>query len=289
MLGGDGADTKTLADFWYFSVASQEWVLAPTAKSKPGKRKHAGLSCGTGECIVANGSNGISLIKDTWVYTERPGSWSQINCRKSVCPSARMMVAMAYDPGRFYHLLFGGLGAQGSLDDTYSFAGGVWEREAMPDADENAERPEARRSAAMAYASSPVNRIVMHGGQKENVGALCDLWTWNGDMWQPVTASGAAAPCLHSHNIAWDGARLMVTGGYVDVSDTSNNSIWFFEFEDATSGNWVIGLDPTSCYSSVKPGARMAHDNATGSNVFFGGSENGPNGVIIYGETTICD
>jgi hypothetical protein len=277
---------KTLADFWYFSVASQEWVLAPTGRTKPGKRKHAGLSCGAGECITANGSNGVSLIKDTWIYAERPGTWSQINCRKNLCPSARMMMAMAYDPNRFYHLLFGGLGEQGNLDDTYSFAGGIWVREATP---YQVESPAARRSAAMAYASSPVNRIVMHGGQKENVSTLCDLWTWNGDNWELVTVSGTPAPCLHSHNIAWDGARLMVTGGYVDVSDTSNNSIWYFEFEGADSGNWSIGLDPASCYSSAKPGARMARDNATGSNVFFGGSENGPNGLIIYGETAVCD
>ena len=178
MLGGDGADAKTLADFWYYTVESEEWVLAPTGKSKPGKRKHAGLSCGAGECVTANGSNGISLIEETWIYAEVPGTWSKINCRKELCPSARMMVTMAYDPGRFYHLLFGGLGRQGNLDDTYSFAGGAWMRE------EPADQPAARRSAAMAYVSSPVNGIVLHGGQEENVSTLCDIWTWNGDNWQ---------------------------------------------------------------------------------------------------------
>jgi hypothetical protein len=282
MLGGDGADAKTLADFWYYTAESEEWVLAPTGKSKPGKRKHAGLSCGAGECVTANG-NTASLIEETWVYAEVPGTWSKINCRKELCPSARTMVTMAYDPGRFYHLLFGGLGGQGNLDDTYSFAGGAWMRE------EPADQPAARRSAAMAYVSSPVNGIVLHGGQEQNVSTLCDIWTWNGDNWQLVTASGTPAPCLHSHNMAWDGTRLMVTGGYVDVSDTPNNKVWYFTFDDDTSsGNWSYGPDPTGCYAAVKPGARMAHDHARELNVFFGGTENGPNGTIAYDETITC-
>jgi hypothetical protein len=289
MFGGDGADTESLADFWYFSVASQQWVLAPTGKSKPGKRKHAVLSCGDGECIAATGASGRTLLRDTWIYAEQQGSWSQVNCRRSPCPPARMMAAMAYDPGRLYHVLFGGFGTLGNLDDTWSFAGGAWVREATPGPVDPAEKPAARRSAAMTYVSSPVNRIVLHGGQTPGAGTLCDLWSWDGDNWLPVTASGPVSPCLHSHNIAWDGAQLMVTGGYVDTSDTANSLTWYFKFDDAGSGTWSIGSDPTSCYSSVKPDARMAHDKATGSNVFFGGSDNGPNGVIVYGDTTICD
>ena len=289
LIGGSGderADYETFADFWYYATDSRQWVLAPTGRSKPSGRNHAGLSCGAGECVTSNGVR-VGLLKETWVYSERSGSWSQINCRKQLCPSARKNVAMAYDPDRFYHLLFGGEGgANGreSLGDTWSFAGGAWTRE-QPDSS-----PPARWWAATAYAGPPVGGIVLFGGLQGYVDLFDDMWVWDGIDWQPVIITGGLSPpSLFGHSIAWDGDRLLVTGGYMDLHDTPNKTAWSFTFDGARSGRWSKEPDTSGCYASVKPGAMMAYDRSQKLKVFFGGAENGPDGVIAYGESVICE
>ena len=284
MLGGDGTDYQTLADFWYYAVASRQWVLAPTGRSKPGKRNHAGLSCGAGECVTSNGSSGASNLKETWVYAEIPGIWSKINCRKQLCPSARKMVPMAYDPDRFYHLLFGGVNGSAGLDDTWTFAGGAWTRE------QPVSSPPARWSAAMTYVGPPVNGIVLFGGLEGYVHMFDDMWVWDGIDWQPVIASGGLSPpYLFGHSIAWDVDRLLVTGGYADINETPNKTVWSFHFDGARSGRWSQEPDTYGCYASVKPGAMMSYDRSQKLKVFFGGIENGPDGIIAYDETVICE
>ena len=286
LLGGDGDDSvdyETFADFWYYAVDSRQWVLAPTGTTKPGGRAHAGLSCGAGECVTSNGRR-IGLLKETWVYRERSGSWSQINCRRQLCPSARMSVAMAYDPDRFYHLLFGGLDGNDSLGDTWSFAGGNWTRE------QPVSSPPARWWAAMTYVGSPVNGISLFGGLEGSVGLLDDMWVWDGNGWQPVVVSGGLSPpSLFGHSMDWDGDRLLVTGGYVDLNETPNNAAWSFTFDNARSGRWSRDPDRSGCYASVQPGAKMAYDRSQRLKVFFGGVENGPNGAIAYDDTVICE
>ena len=291
LIGGNGDDTadyEMYADFWYYAVDSHQWVLAPTGRSKPSGRNHAGLSCGAGECVTSNGVRG-SPLKEPWVYSERAGAWSQINCRKQLCPSARQNVAMAYDQDRFYHLLFGGEGGTNgreSLEDTWSFAGGTWTRE------QPVSSPPPRWWAAMTYVGPPVGGIVLFGGLQGYVDLLDDMWVWDGIDWQPVVFSGdLSPPSLYGHSVAWDGDRLLVTGGYVDPTncDTPNKTVWSFTFDGARSGKWSKEPDTTGCYASVKPGAVMAYDRSQKLKVFFGGGENGPNGVIVYDETVICE
>jgi len=285
LIGGSGddkADYETFMDFWYYAIDNRQWVLAPTGRSQPGGRNHAGLSCGAGECVTSNGVR-IGPLKETWVYSERSGSWSQINCRKQLCPSARQNVAMAYDQDRFYHLLFGGLTGYDSLDDTWSFAGGNWTRE-LP-----ASSPPARWWAAMTYVGPPVNGVVLFGGLEGHVHLYDDMWVWDGIDWVPVTDSGGLPPpSLFGHSMTWDVDRLLIAGGYMDINDTPNKTLWSFTFEGARSGRWSKEPDTYGCYASVKPGAVMAYDRAQKLKVFFGGGENGPNGVIAYDDTVAC-
>lgn len=286
LLGGNGdasTDYEIFADFWYYAVESRQWVLAPTGTSKPAGRAHAGLSCGAGECVTSNGRR-FGPLKETWVYQEISGSWSQVNCRRRLCPSARESVAIAYDPDRFYHVLFGGTDGYDSLGDTWSFAGGNWTREYPVSS------PPARWWAAMSYVGSPVNGIVLFGGLKGFASVFNDMWVWDGNDWQPVALSGGLSPpALFGHSMAWDGGRLLVTGGYVDLNDTPSQGVWTFTFDSARSGKWSKEPDASGCYASIRPGARMAYDRSQELKVFFGGLENGPNGVIAYDETVICN
>jgi len=291
LYGGGGSDGILLSDFWYFSVGDTQWTLAPTGRSSPGAHQHAGLSCGAGRCVLANGSNGGRSLEDTWVYTEDSATWSQLNCKRVLCTSARQMPTMAFDSARFHFVLFGGESNTGAtLGDTYTFSGttGRWTLQNPPTS------PSPRRSAATAFVAGPVNRVVLFGGQVHESEVLCDIWSWTGSTWEEVEQlNWTEGPCLHSHSMAWDGARLIVTGGYVDTSDAPNDAVWAFTFTpDGQAGNWTYYPDLYThfdCAGDIHPGARMAYDRPSGTMVFFGGEEtvNGL-GLVRYDDTAVC-
>jgi hypothetical protein len=226
-----------------------------------------------GQCVVANGSNGVGAVKETWTYTAATSTWSQVNCKRNLCPSARGMPAMAYDAARGYHLLFGGKYGNSSLDDTYTFAGGRWT------ARQAATRPASRDRAAAAFVPGPVSRVVLFGGQANSTDVFCDMHAWTGSDWREVAMSNDG-PCLHSHSMVWEGNRLVVTGGYVDTSDTPSEDVWYFTFSDADSGSWSQDNSAfAACAAGARRGARMAYDAPSGMNVFFGGHEADANGT----------
>lgn len=296
LFGGAGSDYQPLSDLWRYRVTDAQWTLAPVGRIKPGGRQHMGFSCGAGLCVAANGSNGVSVLKETWVFTEESDIWSQLNCKYYLCPSARQMLTMAYDSARNYHLLFGGVLNWTYLDDTYTFSNStqLWTRQNPRTS------PSARRSAAAAFVAGPLNRVVLLGGQN-NYGrdVLCDMWSWTGTTWEEVDQING--PCLHSHSMAWDGGRLVVTGGYVDTSDTANDSVWTFTFApDGKAGtwsyypHWSVYFNPCTGAPAIHPGAFMAYDRPSGKMVFFGGEENISGAgefpyVVRYGDTTVCD
>jgi hypothetical protein len=241
--------------------------------------------------VLATGSNGVGLVTDTWAYSEVTNAWTQVSCgRRVVCPSPRQMVSMAFDPVRGNHLLFGGRGATAGLNDTLTFDPATlkWTLRSP------AFKPSERNRAASLHV--PGVGIVMHGGQPASAqAALCDLYAWNGSDWARVTFDvNQPHPCLHSHDMAWDGKGLVLTGGYVDTSDTPSPTSWRFTFApDGRSGDWSqvsIGTcQPTDGTDGViHPGARMAYDDQAAKRVYFGGEMNGPNGVIRYGNTVEC-
>jgi len=293
MYGGAGSDWSVVPDyFWFYSTAARGWMLvAPSGTTRPGPLQWTGLSCGAGSCVLATGSNGVGLVADTWAYSEVTNAWTRVSCgRRVVCPSPRQMVTMAFDPVRGNHLLFGGRGAMSGLNDTLTFdpATLTWTVRSP------VFKPSERNRAATMHV--PSVGIVMHGGQPASAqAALCDMYAWNGSDWARVNFDvNQPHPCLHSHDMAWDGVGLVVTGGYVDTSDTPSRTNWRFTFApDRRSGAWSqasIGTcQPTDGTDGViHPGARMAYDEQAAKRVYFGGEMNSPNGVIRYGNTVEC-
>jgi hypothetical protein len=266
-----GADGAAVApDLWYYSDFEGGWQLAPnTGKSHPGPRFHVAWSCGAGECVAAHGVRG-SPLQETWVYSTPNERWTQVNCRRHFCPSARVMGTMAYDPERGYHVLFGGYNYSYSMGDTHTFAGGRWTSH-MP-----IQRPYRRDRAAAEFVTLPaVRAVVLHGGLQDASEILCDMFAWNGSAWVDIDAGPETSPCLHSHSMVWDESRerLVVTGGFTDLDDTANQAVWYFSFDTATTGNWTSDVESpfAQCVSAADLGARMAYDRATGEVVLFGG------------------
>jgi hypothetical protein len=297
VFGGNGGyqnEWQPISDHWYYSVADGTWTPAPTNSSAPDANQHSGFSCGGGRCVLAGGV--FWGGDDTWVYTESTGTWSQVNCKRYPCPSARMMPTMAYDRARGQHLLFGGYSdrTRANLGDTYTFSNAT-QRWTLH---KPSSSPLARKWAAAAFVAGPVNRVVLHGGLVENVEVLCDLWSWTGSNWEAIEQiNGHDGPCLRTHSMAWDGARLVVTGGDTGYNgDTPNEGVWTFEFTpDGRAGTWTYEGDWYSYFQCSGAGvsrslAIMAYDQPSGSFVFFGGGENLPvMGAVAYDDLSICN
>ncbi len=272
VFGGDGADQSPVAsDLWYYSTTADAWRVAATNRSRPDGRKHPGLSCGAGRCLLFGGVR-LGPLGDTWVYQEAQERWSKFSCKRRSCPSARWGTAIAYDPSRFYHVAFGGIDQQ-SLGDTFTFSSGRWTTWQPTTA------PSRRDRAAAEYAEGAVKAVVIHGGQADNSEVLCDMFAWTGSDWQEIelSANSESPPCLHSHSIVWDGSQLVVTGGYLDTGNAANDKVWNFSFDSSTSGSWHE--DTTSlfaaCVAGADDGARLIRDRASQETLSFGGFKPG--------------
>jgi hypothetical protein len=293
MYGGAGSDWQVVpADLWYYRAYDDTWtVIIPASTTKPDRRQWEGLSCTVGICVMAMGNNGGALVNEAWVYRESTNAWTKVACsRSSPCPTARHMVTMAFDSQRGNHLLFGGKGSQSpGLNDTWTLDTATlkWTLKSPTF------KPTERNRHAMA--DVPGIGVVMHGGQNY-VGSSprCDMYAWNGSNWRQIQFdSGQPYPCLHSHSMAWNGQSLVVTGGYVDTSDTPSATSWRFTFTGTDSGMWsqassgacvpVLGTDPV-----IHVGAMMAYDLPTATRVWFGGEQNFEGGVVRYGNTVEC-
>jgi hypothetical protein len=305
MFGGAGGaqlEWQDLGDLWVYDRAGSSgarWTFVPPGSTAPGPRHHTALSCGGGFCVLSNGVQ-YSTLKETWVFAEAVAAWSQVNCgRRYVCPSARAFATLAYDPVNDSHVLFGGSSGSTAFNDTYTFTAATmkWISHGTSAA------PSPRDRAAATFVP-PVGRIVLFGGQQLNTRALADMYVWKGSAWAPVEqvvdGTLAAVPSLHSHSIAWDptGNRLVVTGGLKDTNDTPNTDTFYVTFT-SQGGVWRaawtkaagIGCQSTAGSSdpTIHPGARMAFDVPTGTQVFFGGVENIVDvGAWAYDNTVEC-
>src|SRR5689334_12156190 len=106
-------------------------------------------------------------------------TWNQLSPAKS--PSPRSGCAMTYDPVSQKVVMFGGLGANSNLNDTWTFDGTNWTKVSTAIA------PPVRNGATMAY-DRPSKKLVMFGGFDTNT-YLQDTWLWDGatSTWSQAT------------------------------------------------------------------------------------------------------
>ena len=133
--------------------------------------------------------------------------WTKISTTTS--PAIRTYPAMAYDPVSEKVVLFGGLGINGNLNDTWLFDGTNWTEVAT------AVAPPVRNGASMAF-DVTTRKLVMFGGFDVNQ-YLQDTWVWDGanSTWTQVPMKSsppkATGAMLFSDPIT---GRAMMFGGY---------------------------------------------------------------------------
>ena len=231
------------------------------------------------------GSSGSQvMLGDLWSLSA--GAWSQIAIPASSAPPARGYPVFVYDAADGYVLLFGGYGANGSLADTWEYAGGAWTRltPTTSPAGGSGAQPEYVYDAADGYV------LLVYGSPGHQW-----TWTFSAGVWSNITTSaGTPPPGFVTNPLVYDS-----TDGYVLAFGTYGtsftNQTWSFKGGvwknlTSTAGNAPPAASGGGTLLDFPPGGYVLLFQGTGGNdtyTFANGSwaplfaPNGP-GPITY-------
>lgn len=167
-------------------------------------------------------------------------NWTALATPSGPEPAPRCCDAVAYDPAEGYTLEFGGTGACGSCNDTWSYEAGVWTN-LTPTLKLS---PSGRAWASMVY--DPVlDAVVLFGGLLFSTGttttALSDTWEFRQGQWQPLPTI-QSPPARWSAGMAFDPwlGGLVLFGGFNPVLGYLGDT-W-----ELTNGTWSSVTTPVA-------------------------------------------
>jgi len=161
-------------------------------------------------------------------------TWKRLSPGTS--PEARVYPAMAFDPVSNKVILFGGLGVNGDLNDTWAFDGTNWTLI------ETAVAPPARNGATMAF-DRGTRKLVMFGGFDVDQ-YLQDTWVWDGatatwtEAQMQVPPPKATGAMLFTDPVS---GKAMMFGGY-----NSANTIPVYSTTWRWTGSSWLKLHPAT-------------------------------------------
>ena len=153
-------------------------------------------------------------------------------------PPARCCAAMGYDPETGQVIMFGGLGINGALGDTWVWTGTGWIRPRLTLS------PHSRAGASMVF-DQRLHALVLIGGSPDApVGAseradLAATWLWTGTEWKKLRTAHAPAADFLTQSIGGPIAYDAVTGRVVIVTTQNQTHLaacstetWTFDGSD---------------------------------------------------------
>ncbi|MEZ6015064.1 MAG: hypothetical protein R3F49_08125 [Planctomycetota bacterium] len=226
LYGGYAVPTNPAALWSWDGIA---WTLLETA-APPGERWAMALSYDDqrDQLVVFGGGRGFYL-GDTWERDCVTGAWAERSPANS--PPPRFRSELVYDSARHVHVLFGGEGPGGLLDDTWEWDGTNW-TEVL-----TAVRPAPRRAHALVY-DARRGKTVLFGGVDLNGVSFGDTWEFDGTAW--VQLMPAQAPPARSHaGLVWDSDREVVVllGGQAGA--WSSAGYWLLDGWEWNGTSWT--------------------------------------------------
>jgi len=200
----------------------------------------------------------IVLLAGLTLCVAQSINWVQLSPAHS--PSPRYWPAMAYDPVSRQLLLFGGMTASGTINDTWLFDGTDWTQLQTSSA------PLPRYGAAMQF-DRVIRKLVLFGGTRSSDGfTFSDTWLWDGASrtWTKT------APVHHPQALVGPmgftdpaGGHFAFFGGEIKAGPYSDNTY-----------RWT-GTDWTKLNPRLRPQARafgsLALDHDRNIVVLYGG------------------
>jgi hypothetical protein len=180
-----------------------------------------------------------SIVAGFIVLGPRSGVQSPSSRGTTGTPPERSDAAIAYDPETGQAVMFGGLGANGSLGDTWIWSGTGWTEVQLSPS------PLSRFDASMVY-DPKLHGLVLFGGspdqpisasQQSNLGAT---WLWTGTRWQRIeiphqptsnNLSGIGVVGMMAYDAA-TGRVLLLTSATGPHSFACSEETWAFDGSD---------------------------------------------------------
>ncbi|MFQ5456480.1 MAG: Kelch repeat-containing protein, partial [Nitrospirota bacterium] len=253
----------------YRHVDASTWSEINPTTSPPASSGHTLAYDNKNNVVVMFGGKNVSgRLNDTWIYDISTGKWSSPN--PSNPPPHRSSHSMVYDSENEVIVLFGGIDANGELNDTwiYDIISNQWIKK-LPSLS-----PPARSDAAIAY--DPVNGIViLFGGQKAGI-SLADTWIYNAsaNTWtdmNPVNAPSARELLSMGYDLV--NQRVVLFGGDGGcLAGGLCNDTWEYDF---AQNQWTERIADGDL---ISPQARVSHSLSYiggGKLLLFGGRPNG--------------
>jgi N-acetylneuraminic acid mutarotase len=266
-------------DTWAYDPSANTWTNLTPSGTPPSVRTGCSLVYGqlTHLVYMFGGYGNGTSFNDIWAYDPAANTWTNLNPTGDV-PSPRSDSKMVYDAIGDELIMFGGMGVNGLLNDTWAYdpAANTWTNLNPAGA-----VPSARHSCSMAYAMSTA-KVIMFGGAAGN-SALADGWAYDpaANTWTNLNPTGAPSPRYDSA-MAYDDNTAQVilfgggTGQYVSLNDT-----WAY---DSKANTWT-NLNPAVA-PSVRTAPSLADDESTHQLIMFGGwQEQGANVGTGFNDT----
>ncbi|MCI4367411.1 MAG: hypothetical protein L3K08_06635 [Thermoplasmata archaeon] len=245
LYGGDNAGYFNAVDndLWFFSAGN--WTEEDTNSTLPAI-EHFSMTYDAHDrefvVFIANGT-WVSPDGANWTRLPNPGG-----------PGNLTSAAMAYDWADGYVVLFGGVNASGTVNDTWTFSAGNWTHRTTPTA------PIGRTGESIAY-DSAAGYVVLFGGY-----GFSDTWAFHAGRWTQLSAPGPSARAGAA--LTYDSAdrELLLYGGDTRSGPVAASDTWTF-----SGGTWsnVTGgsaLTPPGVFYGM-----AVNDSYSGATTLFGG------------------
>lgn len=169
----------------------------------------------------------LKLYNDCWVFDILSSSWTKVFVSTSVLPPARYGSCMVNIGGDRF-LLFGGLGEQGYLNDTYIFYLSSLTFQNI----QTSTIPPARYYHSMCY-DTYQNKVYLFGGVYQGI-PYNDLWEFdiNSLTWKKITPVNTPPPARWGHKMVYveTNKKIYIFGGQRGYADTDLfNDLWFYD------------------------------------------------------------
>jgi hypothetical protein len=200
-----------------------------------------------GSTIHKNGS---------WVFTNQTWEWDGNQWRNvspllKDSPQVRDSAGMAYDEKRGRVVMYGGLGRNGALCDTWEWDGKTWSGTCPPGC------PGARYGHEMYYDQTR-EKVVLYGGYDDKT-FFKDAWEWDGKAWTEIEISGVS-PGATTYALAYNPQANYAFG----LLSGSPGGSWIFK-----DTQWTHVISPQE--PSNRGGMRLAYEPSRKLFVTFGG------------------
>lgn len=283
-FGGNDPSTCCMSnDTWLFDPVSGAWTRIAGTRTGPAKRDFGELAWdATGRRVILFGGRtvgsarpGGNILQDTWAFDPVKRTWTPLitDCRKNVCPPARLGGALVWSSAINRLVLFGGTqdGFWKALDDVWTFDT-AWHTVTTKADPLTGTRPSGRFLFGMAEDAATGVLLVYGGVTLASNGMISTHETWQLDprTWQWRLLATANAPIADAEvGMAWlpSLGAVVVTGGSANNGiGLPTNTTWMF---DRSGPNWVhVGTNQP--VPSMHLDATLTTDPCHGSAIYLG-------------------